>query len=386
MGPLTRYQARIDAGDLASDAAQADAAEHLQQLFEALKRYSPGRGGSVFGGGLFGFGRSRVAAPRGVYLFGDVGRGKSMLMDLFFEATPFAPKRRVHFHAFMLEVHEMIAQWRGMDDKARAKHADYEKPDGDDPIAPTARGLARGAKLLCFDEFQVTDIADAMILKRLFEALFAQGVVVVATSNREPKDLYLGGLNRQLFVPFIDLVYATMDVLHLDAEKDYRLDRIAGEPVYYAPLGPETDQHMDAMWHRLTDAERGHKHVLKVQGRDVIVPEAMMGCARFFFSELAGKPLGAADYLAIARAYHTVFVDHIPCLSADKRNEAKRFVTLIDALYENRVKLICSAAAEPEALYRHGHGAFEFERTVSRLREMQSADYLALGHGLAVAG
>lgn len=376
MGPLKRYEALVDYGELHPDAAQAQAAERLQLLFAELKHYHPGRTQGFLG--LFG---SKVVPPRGLYIHGGVGRGKSMLMDLFFETTHFTPKRRVHFHAFMLETHGLINEWRKMDVRSRAKHPNYIKEAGDDPIAPVARGIARDAKLLCFDEFQVSDIADAMILSRLFEALFAEGVVVVATSNRAPDALYEGGLNRQLFLPFIALLKDRLEVLELVSLQDYRLNRVAGEPVYHSPLGTEADFHMDDMWRRLTDCEKGHIHKIKVQGRVLKVPQAAMGCSRFSFADLAEKPLGAADYLAIATAYHTVFVDHIPQMNKDKRNEAKRFVTLIDALYESRVKLICSAAVEPESLYEQGDGAFEFGRTVSRLEEMQSEDYLALDHG-----
>ncbi len=375
-GPIERYRALVAKGDIRHDPAQEFAAEQLQLLHNRLSQRRPN------GRGLLSRlnGRSRTPAPRGLYLFGDVGRGKSMLMDLFFDQAPVEPRRRVHFHAFMIEVHAAIADWRKLDPRQRSRQPHYVRGAGEDPIRPVARAIAQSARLLCFDEFHVTDIADAMILGRLFEALFAEEVVIVATSNRAPDALYEGGLNRHLFVPFIEMIKARLDVLHLDGPEDYRLARLGGAPVYHTPLGPEADAAMDAAWRRLTDCSRGRPHDLIVQGRTVTVPEAARGVARFAFAALAEQALGAADYLAIAARYHTVLIDHIPMLGAEDQSAARRFVTLIDALYEKRVKLICSAAAEPAALYSEGVGAFEFARTASRLVEMQSADYLALGH------
>ena len=306
----------------------------------------------------------------GLYLWGGVGRGKSMLMDLFFETAAIAPKRRVHFHAFMQETHERIFDWRQKEKAGKVK--------GSDPIPPIAEMVAREASLLCFDEFQVHDIADASILGRLFAQLFELGVVVVATSNRAPDGLYEGGLNRHRFLPFIDLVKTKMDVLHLDSATDYRLDRIRGLPVYHTPLGASADAALDDAFEKLTDAVHGEPMTLSLKGRAVEVPEAMHGVARFSFSDLCARPLGAADYLKIAQSFHTVIIRDVPVLGAEKRNEAKRFVTLIDALYEAKTKLILSAEAPPSSLYEKGDGAFEFERTVSRLMEMQSADYIAL--------
>ncbi len=378
-GPLATYRELVQAGELEADAAQLNAAEHLELLHLRLEDYE--RQGTR---GFFSFlnSSSRENKPQGTYLHGDVGRGKSMLMDLFFEHAPTAPKQRVHFHSFMLETHKAIAAWRSLGDKERSRQVNFVKDAGDDPIAPVARGIAQSATLLCFDEFQVSDITDAMILSRLFEALFDEGVIVVATSNRAPDALYEGGLNRQLFVPFIDLVKTHMDVVHLNAPVDYRLSRISGAPVYYFPLSEEADACMDAAWRRLTDCDAGAREELEVQGRKFIVPQAAKGAARFSFDDLAGQPLGAADYLALAQHFHTVLIDRIPCMRREQRNEAKRFVTLIDALYNNHVKLICSADGGPDELYEQGDGAFEFARAASRLVEMQSEDYLAHGHAI----
>lgn len=291
-----------------------------------------------------------------------------MLMDLFFDAVDFAAKRRVHFNAFMVDVHERI-------------HAERQK-GSDDPIGPVARALAGDARLLCFDEFQVLDVADAMILGRLFENLFARGVVVVATSNTAPERLYEGGLNRQLFLPFIELMKSKLDVYALTGPIDYRLHRIGGMKVYLTPLSPEVDAAMDAAWFRLTDEPRPSRAVLTVLGRTLHVPRAAKGVARFSFGDLCVQPLAAPDYLAIAQAFHTVMIDGIPQLSPVERNEARRFIVLIDTLYDEGVKLICSAAGTPEGLYREGDGADGFRRAVSRLIEMQSDDYLRRGHGV----
>ena len=373
-GPLSRYRALIEGGALECDPAQLCAAERLQLLHDELKTARPA--------GLF---RKASAPPRGVYMFGGVGRGKSMLMDLFFETAPVAEKRRVHFHEFMAEVHDRIAEWRGLSDKDRKRRAEFVKDAGDDPIRPVARRTAAEARLLCFDEFQVTDIADAMILGRLFEAMLAEGVTAVATSNRAPDDLYENGVNRQLFTPFIDLLTDRLDLIELDGETDYRLSRLAGAPVYHSPLNKAADAAMNAAWKRLTGGGAAHPETLAVKGRTLKVPYTSHGAARFEASALIAEALGPNDFLAIAKRYHTVFIDAIPALTPAKRNEAKRFVTLIDALYEYKVKLVCSAAAEPAALYPAGDGAFEFERTTSRLIEMQSEDYLALGHMTASA-
>ena len=366
-GPLAAYRRKIEKGEIAADPAQARAAERLQHLAVELADWKPGKKVGPFA--RLGFGKA-LTPPEGVYIWGDVGRGKSMLMDLFFDHVRIRPKRRVHFHAFMLETHERIFNWRQREKSGAVK--------GGDPIPPVAQEIAREATLLCFDEFQVQDIADASILGRLFTQLFDLGVIIVATSNIAPDRLYEGGLNRHRFLPFIDLVKERMDVVHLDSATDYRLDRMMGLPVYYTPLGAESRSALDRAFHRLTDKERGHPMTLALKGRAVEVPQAAHGVARFSFEELCARPLGAADYIKIAQSFHTVLIDDVPMMSPERRNEAKRFVTLIDALYEAKTKLIVSAAAEPSALYPKGDGAFAFERTVSRLMEMQSTDYMGL--------
>lgn len=381
-GPLAAYEEMRAAGHLREDPAQLAVVKRLQRLHDELATGSSDKG---WLGRLFRR-DARPSSPRGLYIHGGVGRGKSMVMDLFFASAPVAKKRRVHFHAFMLDVHARIHEWRRMDRAARERMA--WRGVGDDPIPPLAARLAEEARLLCFDEFQVTDVADAMILSRLFTALMDAGVVVVATSNRVPEDLYLGGLNRQLFLPFIALVRERLDVIPLDGPTDYRLARLAGAKVYHWPISDDATRALSEAFYRLTDNEVGDRSAvgpeeIEVQGRKLYVPVASRGVAVFSFKRLCANPLGPADYLAIAWRYHTVIIVGIPRLGPEKRNEAKRFVTLIDALYENRVKLLCSAEAPPEELYPAGDGAFEFERTVSRLNEMQSADYLAQGHGVS---
>jgi cell division protein ZapE len=366
-GPLHSYRARVEAGDIAADPAQARAAQRLQHLHDDLSEWVPGK--KVGALSVFGFGRA-VTPPEGVYIWGGVGRGKSMLMDLFFDQAPVRVRRRVHFHAFMQDVHERIFAWRQREKAGEVKAGD--------PIPPVAAALAKEAALLCFDEFQVQDIADASILGRLFTQLFDLGVVVVATSNIAPDDLYAGGLNRQRLLPFIGLVKKRMDVVHLDSATDYRLDRLSGLPVYYAPADAAARASLDAAFKHLTDVEHGEPQTLALKGRALQVPEAAHGVARFSFHDLCAKPLGAADYLKIAQCFHTVLIDDVPQMSPERRNEAKRFVTLIDALYEGKTKLILSAAVPPQELYPAGDGAFAFERTVSRLMEMQSADYFDL--------
>jgi cell division protein ZapE len=358
MALLDTYRALVAKGELKSDAAQEAAARRLQTLATALRRYRPGRS--------FLFGQRK--APRGLYLWGDVGRGKSLLMDLFFAGVPLAKKSRVHFNAFMVDVHARI-------------HAERQK-GGDDPIPPVARAIAANATLLCFDEFQVTDVADAMILGRLFQQFFAFGVVVVATSNTPPGRLYMGGLNRELFLPFIAMLEQSLDVMELRGALDYRLHRMSGLDIYITPLGPEADARMDAAWRRLTDTAKGAPQTLPVLGRPLRVPQAAKGVARFSFDDLCAQPLAAPDYLALAHHFHTLLIDRIPQMGGERRNEARRFIVLIDTLYDEGVKLICSAAAAPDALYTDGDGADAFRRTASRLVEMGSRDYLKRGHGI----
>jgi cell division protein ZapE len=370
-GPMAEYRARVARGELDPDPAQRLAVEKLQLLHMRLADYDPARPKRV-GLGRFGWGRERleVKPVPGLYLYGGVGRGKSMLMDLFFAGAPVAPKRRVHFHAFMQEVHAGIA-------RARAAGAT-------DPVRPVADAVADAATLLAFDEMQITDIADAMLVGRLFERLFARGVVVVATSNRAPDALYKDGLNRQLFLPFIALIAERLEVHELESAVDHRLDRLQGAPVYHSPLGPAATAALDAAWARLAQGP-GTPLALRVQGREVVLPEHRGGVARAPFAALCGRPLGPADYLAVAEAVEVLILDGIPVLDPARRDEARRFVTLIDALYEGRVRLVASAAAEPEALYPEGEGAFEFARTASRLHEMRSAGWGGRASGPAPA-
>jgi cell division protein ZapE len=369
---LENYRARLAAGELAEDPAQALAAEKLELLSRHLAHYKPGSGDNWLQKLV---GRKREEAPQGLYIYGDVGRGKSMLMDLFFAGAPVEKKRRVHFHAFMQEVHAEIFRYRQLSEDDPEK-----KSGGDDPIRPTAKKIAKSAWLLCFDEMQVSDVADAMILGRLFEKLFQRGVVVVATSNRHPDDLYKSGLNRQLFLPFIELFKEKLDVLHLAASRDYRMQRIAKSPVWFSPMSARSTLALDHAWNLLTDDAEGEPAEIELLGRKLMVPLQSRGVARFRFDELCEQPLGPADFLAIAKNFHTVMIDNIPTLSPAKRNEAKRFVTLVDALYEAKANLLATADAPPETLYPEGEGAFEFQRCVSRLNEMQSEEYRALPH------
>ncbi|MFG1402742.1 cell division protein ZapE [Xanthobacter sediminis] len=368
------YAARLAAGDIEADPAQAEVVKAFASLELELRQKALAQKSSSLGW-LFQR-RAPVSAPKGLYIYGEVGRGKSMLMDLFFEALPPRDKRRAHFHAFMGDVHERIFRERQAQKNGERKTAD--------PIAPVAAALAAEAKVLCFDEFHVTDIADAMILGRLFEKLFADGVVVVATSNVAPRNLYSNGLNRALFLPFIDMIEARMTVLSLESRTDYRMEKLEGLSTWYTPLGREADAAIDAAWARLAGPSGGVPGAIELKGRHLVVPAMAHGAARFSFANLCEAPLGPnPDYLSLARMFHTLVVEHIPVMGPDQRNEAKRFISLIDTLYDANVKLVASAAAPPEGLYVASDGteAFEFARTVSRLHEMRSGEYLAKPHG-----
>ena len=367
------YESKVRDGLISRDPAQARVIARLDELCETISGYSPIRKTSALGW-LLG-GRRGTAAPRGLYIWGGVGRGKSMLMDMFYERAEVTRKRRVHFHAFMADVHAAIFKYRQALKRGEVK--------GEDPIEPVATEIARTTTLLCFDEFTVTDIADAMILGRLFKVLFAQGVVIVATSNVEPTDLYREGLNRQLFLPSIDLLLQHMDVAHLESASDYRMAKLAGQSIFHVPTGPAAREALTSTFAALTGRDKGKPASIQILGRTLAVPEARGAVARFSFADLCSKPLGAQDYLAIARAYRSVIVDDIPVLTASQRNEAKRFIIMIDAFYEAHTKLFASADAEPARLFEadEGREAFEFQRTVSRLNEMQSADYMALPPG-----
>jgi cell division protein ZapE len=373
--PLEHYRALQQTGELRPDEAQWRAVAAFDALHHKLKGYrSPKRR-------LFPIGRDDPDSEvKGIYLHGEVGRGKSFLMDLFFAGVSLTRKRRVHFNAFMTETHQRIHEWRNLSDEARQSRVEFVRDAGDDPIAPVAKRVAAEATLLAFDEFQVTDVADAMILGRLFEKLFALGVIIVATSNTPPQRLYEGGLNRRLFLPFIALIEERMNIVALDGPRDHRLERMSGLTVYLTPLTSETNAAMDAAWRRLTDCDRGSAQTLIVLQRKLIVPEAAKGVARFTFETLCGRELGAADYLALARAFHTIMIDRVPRFGPEGRDEARRFTLLVDTLYDERVKLICSAAAPPMELCSRCEDAEWFKRAASRLMEMQSTHYLRMGH------
>lgn len=343
---------KIEQSGLTLDPAQERASAALQRLADNLTASPKGI-----------LQRSKKATIPGVYLHGGVGRGKSMLMDMFYESLPESVKaRRVHFHAFMIETHDWLHARRG--DKVDTLLPDY------------AKHVAGQARVLCFDEFYVTDVADAMILGRLFTALFDRGVAVVMTSNWKPERLYEGGLQRDRFLPFIALLKDRMEVIHLDSGTDYRMRAGQGREVYFWPLGRAAEEKADNLFAGLTDCADAVAERIAVKGREIDVRQAAGGVARFSFAQLCEQPRGAEDYLAIAARYHTVFLERVPKLGYDRRNEAKRLMTLIDVLYDNRIRLAVTADAPPEKLYFGDDHAFEFQRTVSRLVEMQSASYI----------
>ncbi len=353
------YDIRVEEGAIAPDPQQLDLLAALERLEADLSKK-----------GLFG----RPPEVRGIYIWGPPGRGKSMLMDLFYSATPEQKKVRAHFHAFMARIHDLVKQWR--DGDSRTRKIVFGTAKGDDPIPPIAALIASEARLLCFDELQVTDIADAMILGRLFEALFEKRVVLAVTSNRAPEDLYKNGINRQLFLPFIDILRQRCEVVETAGARDFRLDRMAGAKVWFSPLDDAARSGFETLWSDLRGGEPEEPVALPVLGRQVRVQRTVGAMARATFNELCGSPLGPQDYLAIARRFHTLFLSDVPTLSPANHHEARRLVTLIDALYEARTRLVVLAEAEPESLYAEGVGAFEFERTVSRLNEMRSASWL----------
>jgi len=367
-----QYQALVSSGAIEPDAAQARVAEAFAELEQRLAGYRPARKQ-----GLLGrlFADKEEAPPRGLYIHGEVGRGKTMLMDLFFQQSDVAHKRRAHFHEFMAEVHERIYGFR--QNIARGEIADG------DVIALTAASIFEQAWLLCFDEFHVTDIADAMILGRLFAKLFALGTVVVATSNVAPEDLYKGGLNRALFLPFIAQISDHMDVLRLDARTDFRLEKLSGVKMWLVPADARDAAALDKAWARMTGNAACKPRDISIKGRILHVPCSAHGVARFSFAEICERPLAASDYLRLAHDYHTLLIDRVPVMDYAERNAAKRFIALIDTLYDNAVKLMASAEADPASLYlaTEGPEASEFKRTSSRLIEMSSESYLALPHG-----
>jgi cell division protein ZapE len=366
------YRDLIEAGEIAPDQAQTEIVHRLSLLEREIAQHREARRVTPLG---WLFGSAGRQLPTGLYIFGDVGRGKTMLMDLFFAASPVVRRRRTHFHEFMLDVHERAHHVR-----QRLKRGE---PTNGDPIHHVADAFAEESWLLCFDEFHVTDIADAMVLGRLFTRLFERGVVVVATSNIAPDELYKDGLNRGLFLPFIALLKQRLEVVRLDARTDFRLEKLAGMPVWHVPADQAAQRALDAAWRRLTGGHAASAQELIVRGHKIKVPQASMGAARFSFAELCEAPLAAADYLRIAHEFHTLFIDGVPAMGYDRRNAAKRFIILIDTLYDHAVKLIASADAQPDDLYRADEGfeAQEFRRTASRIVEMQSQAYLALPHG-----
>ena len=374
-GPMANLAARRAAGEIHADPVQEKIVLRLQAIHDqlgAMATAQPAKKGLLARLGL-GHAPKPPEGPHGLYIWGSVGRGKSMLMDLFFADAPVAKKRRVHFHEFMLEVQARLHNRR---EELAAKGA----PPESDTIVPIAKQIAAETRLLCFDEFQVTNIADAMILGRLFETLFAEGITVIATSNRAPDDLYNNGLQRDRFLPFIELVKQRLEVLELGGSQDYRMGRLRELDLYLTPLGAWATKKLDEAFRALSNGADGEPRVLRTQGRDVEVPRAAPGVAMAHFMDWCARPMGAADFLCIADNFHTVIVAEVPKMGPDSRDKAVRFVTMIDTFYEKKVKFICSAAANPNSLYPEGDGSFEFQRTVSRLMEMQSPEYLNLEH------
>jgi len=374
-GPAANLAARRAAGEVHPDPVQERVVLRLQAVYDRLAAAAaehPAKPGLLARLGLVRAPKP-PDGPHGLYIWGPVGRGKSMLMDLFFADAPVARKRRVHFHEFMLEVQARLHSRR---EKLAAEGA----PPEADTIVPIAREIAQQTRLLCFDEFQVTNIADAMILARLFETLFGEGITVIATSNRKPDDLYKDGLQRDRFLPFIDLIKQRLEILELGGEHDYRLDRLRNFDVYLTPSGAWANAKLDEAFRALSGGADGEPRVLRTQGRDVDIPRAAPGVAMAHYLDWCAKPMGAADFLCIAEHFHTVIVADIPKMGPDSQDKAARFITMIDTFYEKKVKFICSAATAPSGLYVEGDGAFEFQRTVSRLMEMQSPEYLTLDH------
>ena len=374
-GPVANLAARRAAGQVRADPVQEKIVERLQAVHDqlaAMAAHAPAKQGFWARLG-FGGPEKPPTGPHGLYIWGPVGRGKSMLMDLFFDDAPVAKKRRVHFHEFMLEVHDRLH-------RRREELAAQGAPPEADTIVPIATAIAQETRLLCFDEFQVTNIADAMILGRLFETLFEEGLTVIATSNRAPDDLYKNGLQRDRFLPFIELLKQRLEILELGGGRDYRMDRIRELDVYLTPLGAWATAKLDEAFRTLSGGADGEPRVLRTQGRDVPVPRAAPGVAMADYMDWCARPMGAADFLCIADHFHTVILAEIPKMGPDSQDKAARFVTMIDSFYERKVKFVCSAAASPGKLYTEGDGAFEFQRTVSRLMEMQSPEYLALPH------
>ncbi len=378
MEPIPEYTTSVTeelkaltaSGVLTADAAQFAVAAKLDHILICLRDTKPAKKKSALGW-LFAKGGGRPREIHGLYVHGSVGRGKTMLMDMFFKKASIRKKRRAHFHEFMADVHNRIHAHRQKLKRGETREAD--------PVPPVAAAIYAEAELLCFDEFSVTDITDAMILARLFTELFGLGCILVATSNVAPESLYKDGLNRGLFLPFISLLGKHVDVVTLDSPTDYRLQKLATLPVYITPLDGRADAAMEAAWHQVTEGKRVQPLEIPMKGRSIHVPEATGRAARFDFRDICGRPLGASDYLAIAERFDTVFVERIPRLGPEKRNEAKRLINLVDALYDQKVRLYVSAAAAPEdiLLERRGTEGFEFDRTVSRLFEMRSPDYLA---------